>query len=441
MRKPEPDANAGLGVVFVGGEAMAGNPELPQRVVWLHSERHMRRKVPPSPRSGTLPSAHVLLSTFWPSNFGHVLGDDVLPAWAAGILLGVDGGRAGALTPVLYSDLSAIGAPDKRVDLGKETYGVARKFLAELFHAGLGTCSASRPPPVLGLDPPFQPVPHSILHAEPVVGRASRGSDDACVGADVELACASGSEVTSAVSGRGVCSRGVPAASSAWCFDRLVVGTAALGMSRAAGRSHWRELAHIIVARLNATQVMPAPGSGVLFLIKTGGRALANMGELLKATEAACGCAAVAADPAAMSLHEQAVLVRSAAVVVTPPGAVSFSLALAHEDSALVVLNAMTAGPSRDAPPTAYRLEGWLWDADPGADVTHVTLGQEDLVPLDQVGDAALFSRLRGNRSSGNMDLFWKYSLLRPRPGIVVPAVVGAASRAARRIARRHTEP
>ncbi|KAA0162804.1 hypothetical protein FNF27_08021 [Cafeteria roenbergensis] len=435
-RKPESDTGRGLTVRFVAGapgsirEAAADHRPASiaafERVVWL------RAGVPGAP------DAHALVSLFWPENFGHVLGDDVLPAVALARTLGVPASR---VSPVALSDLDSIGAPEKRTNIGAGAYARARRFLAELFGAALGPdCgqAARSPPPVLGMDPPFQPRPTSLLHGDgplpPTLAAAgARGAGQCPVFDQNPCGQPERDAAMSPVVGRAVCSEGVPPEKTAVCFDSLLVGSDALGMWHPSGRAHWRPMRRRIVASLNASHVHPGPEAGVLLLVKAGARGIVNLDDIADKAARALRVPVTVADPAAMSLAAQAAAVRSAAVVLTASGAVSFALAFAHPSSSLLVLETFTVDPGTGKP-QPYRLEGWLWDADAHLDVSHVPLAAEDVVPLEDVSEPSVRAKLEAYKASGQLDLFWKYSQLRPRPEALIPQLAGALAVARRRI-------
>jgi hypothetical protein len=273
------------------------------------------------------PEVHVLFQSHWAENFGHALGDDIMPAFVLQSIFGL-------LTPdsVLIMPRN-VGHPKCNPD---EMWQRARRLL--------NTLSA------LISDHALEEMD---VHSTYALYRADDdNSTDYGIRCDVHCRCSNKVPPPRQADARYV------------CFRNLLVGHSLLGaMNRQDLGLGWSRFCDYIIQRAMrrwpavAAASRPLAKQRILILEKTGRRRILNVQELAAYLRGAFAVEVVVIRPADLPLEDVIAEFLSSSVVVTPQGGISFNAAFARARSSVVFLNVWS--PTHNS---ATSLERFFWE-------------------------------------------------------------------------------
>ncbi|CAK0859013.1 unnamed protein product [Prorocentrum cordatum] len=143
------------------------------------------------------------------------------------------------------------------------------------------------------------------------------------------------------------------------CMENLLVGTAMLGMQRPPAHV-WRPFLQRLLEATNSSHIFPT-GQHIVFVHKDGRRAPMNLLDMAsRSRQHLAGEAQVTvASPVNLSFKEQFDLARSATVVVTPCGGISFFAAFMAPATTRIIVDYYNHEKNKTGKNDAYI---WQWD-------------------------------------------------------------------------------
>lgn len=285
---------------------------------WPGLKRPQDLFLPLIERPGPIPAAaaafapeavHVFFRSFWAENFGHALGDDMLPAFALMSIFGLLTRDVKLLTP---NDVAQTCLEAGSSDAHRHARRILRDLAAIMYDHTIGEMSE---------DPMYAP------------------ASDAPLGGG-----------------------GVDTIPRHTCLTSLLVGHSMTGMAYDGDRYFSAFIDHTIRSAMQqypsvrqAAEV-PLDRQRVVVIEKRGRRALLNAAELAAHIRATFRVQVSVVNPAELKLVDQVAVMLSSTLVVTPPGGISLACAFVRARTPVIFIGYWSPTNGR-----SELLEGYLW--------------------------------------------------------------------------------